>query len=236
MASIQATILLFPSLHIATVVNLDILYQDIFLALSSDPIATKYIPTDSQWSTDSNSFLCLDDRIYVLFTGNLYTCILQYNHNYILDDHFSQNKTLELISYRYSWPSLYVDVQQFYKFYATCIWSKPQCHKSYRSLKQLPIPKQLWNSISINFIKKLPSSSKFDTILIIVDWLTKQVIFISAHNTITSVCSLYILQTQCFFPCHLWQRFKVCVELLLFFRHCSKHTASLHSRLLSWRQ
>ena len=65
--------------------------------------------------------------------------------------------------------------------------SKPQCHKPYRSLKQLPIPKQPWNSISIDFIKKLPSSSEFDTILVIVDWLTKQVIFIPAHDTITSV-------------------------------------------------
>ena len=48
MASIQATVLLFSSLYAAIVINLDTLYQDIFLALSSNPIATKYIPTDSQ--------------------------------------------------------------------------------------------------------------------------------------------------------------------------------------------
>ena len=39
----------------------------------------------------------------------------------------------------------------------------------------------------MDFIEKLPSFSKFDTILIIVDQLTKQAIFISAHDTITSV-------------------------------------------------
>ena len=39
----------------------------------------------------------------------------------------------------------------------------------------------------MNFIKKLPLSSGFDTILVIVDRLTKQVIFIPAHDTITSV-------------------------------------------------
>ena len=58
---------------------------------------------------------------------------------------------------------------------------KPQCHKFYRSLKQP------WNSISMDFIKKLLLSFRFDTILVIVDWLTKQAIFISAHDTITSV-------------------------------------------------
>jgi len=30
-------------------------------------------------------------------------------------------------------------------------------------------PKQLWNSISMDFIEKLPSFSKFDTILVIVN-------------------------------------------------------------------
>ena len=45
-ASIWATILLFPSLCIAIVMNLDTLHQDILSALSSDPIATKHTSTD----------------------------------------------------------------------------------------------------------------------------------------------------------------------------------------------
>jgi len=36
----------------------------------------------------------------------------------------------------------------------------------------------------MDFIEKLPSSSEFDTILVIVNQLTKQAIFISTHNTI----------------------------------------------------
>ena len=46
-ASVQATVLLFPSLYITIVVDLDTLYQDILLALPSDPIATKHISADS---------------------------------------------------------------------------------------------------------------------------------------------------------------------------------------------
>jgi len=47
----------------------------------------------------------------------------------------------------------------------------------------------------MDFIEKLLSSSRFDTILVIVDWLTKQAIFIPAHDTITSVdlARLFIL-------------------------------------------
>jgi len=79
--------------------------------------------------------------------------------------------------------------------------SKLQHYKPYRSLKQLPIPEQPWNSISMDFIEKLPSSSRFDTILVIVDWLTKQAIFIPAHDTIMflDLACLFILHM--FFKC-----------------------------------
>ena len=38
----------------------------------------------------------------------------------------------------------------------------------------------------MDFIEKLPPSSSFDTILVIVDQLSKQSIFIQTHDTITS--------------------------------------------------
>ena len=129
---------------------------------------------------DPNGLLLLDNRIYVPSAGNLHTRILQYNYNHILVGHFGQNKTLELVHCGYSWPSLCADIQQFCKSCVTCMQSKPQYHKPYRSLKQLSIPEWSWNSISMDFIKKLLSSSR-------VDWLTKQAIFIPAHDTITSM-------------------------------------------------
>jgi len=101
-ASVQATVLLFPSLHAATVVDLDTLHQDILSALSSDPIATKHISADGWWSMDPNSLLLLDNRIYIPSAGNLCTCILQYNHDHIFARHFGQNKTLELVHCGYS--------------------------------------------------------------------------------------------------------------------------------------
>ena len=119
-ASIQATVLLFSFLCTTIVVDLDTLHQDILLALPSDPIATKHIFTDGQWSMDPNSLL-LDNRIYVPSTSNLYTCVLQYNHDHILTRHYSQNKTLELVCHGYSWPSLHTNIQQFYKFCITCM-------------------------------------------------------------------------------------------------------------------
>ena len=55
----------------------------------------------------------------------------------------------------------------------------------------------------MNFIKKLPSSSEFDTILVIVNQLTKQVIFIPAHNIITSV------DLTCLFILYMFSKYSV---------------------------
>ena len=47
----------------------------------------------------------------------------------------------------------------------------------------------------MDFIEKLPESSSFTTILVIIDWLSKQGIFIPTFHTITSaqLAQLFIL-------------------------------------------
>ena len=74
------------------------------------------------------------------------------------------------------------------------MWSKSQCHKPYGSLKQLPIPEWPWNSISMDFIKKFLSSSKFNTIL---------VIFILVYDTIIS------MDLACLFVLHVFSKHNV---------------------------
>ena len=51
----------------------------------------------------------------------------------------------------------------------------------------------------MDFIKKLPSFSEFDTILVIVNQLTKQVIVIPAHNTMISADLAYLFILYVFF-------------------------------------
>ena len=55
----------------------------------------------------------------------------------------------------------------------------------------------------MDFIKKLPFSSSFDTILVIVDHLLKQAIFIPTHDTITSA------KLACLFVVYVFSKHKV---------------------------
>ena len=69
-------------------------------------------------------------------------------------------------------------VKHFCNSCTTCKCSKAPRHKPYGLLKQLPVPELPWNSISIDFIEHLPESDGHTAILVIVDRLTKQGIFI----------------------------------------------------------
>jgi len=186
-ASLQATILTPPTLRAATILDQNQLHSDILAILLSDSsISNQLSHPEGRWSKDDAGFLRFDDRMYVPDNANLCLRVLQYHHDHVLAGHLGQNKTLELIWRHYTWLTICNDVQKFCKSCVTCMQSKPQRHRPYGSLQQLPILERPWNSISIDFIEKLPSSSSFDTILVIVDRLSKQAIFIPTHDTITS--------------------------------------------------
>src|SRR5882724_3639382 len=95
----------------------------------------------------------------------------------------------------YFWPGLPIYVKDYCRSCTTCSQAKPVCHKPYGLLKQLLIPKRPWNSISMDFIEKLPPSLGYTSILVVVDHLSKQSLFILTHDTITSLqlAQLFIL-------------------------------------------
>jgi len=187
-ASLRATILTTLTLYAATLLDQNQLHSDILAILPSDSsISNHLFHPEGCWSKDNTGFLRCDNRMYVPDDANLHLQVLQYHHDHVLAGHLGQNKTLELIRRHYTWPNIRDDVQKFCKSCIICMQSKPQRHRPYGSLQQLPILECPWNSISMDFIEKLPSFSSFDTILVIVDRLSKQAIFIPTHDTITSV-------------------------------------------------
>ena len=82
-------------------------------------------------------------------------------------------------------------MREFIKNYVetcgTCMRNKSRRHRPYGLLQQLPIPLQPWESISIDFIKQLPESLGYTDILVVVDRLTKQAIFIPTQRSIDAV-------------------------------------------------
>ena len=75
-------------------------------------------------------------------------------------------------------------IQEFCNSCTTCKRPKAPQHKPYGLLKHLPVPKRPWNSISMDFIEHLPNSSGHTALLVVINRLSKQGIFIPTMDNI----------------------------------------------------
>ena len=66
--------------------------------------------------------------------------VISRHHDDPLAGHFGIDKTRELISRKYYWPSLRRDVKSYVRGYDICLASKAVCHKPYGDLQSLPVP------------------------------------------------------------------------------------------------
>ena len=108
------------------------------------------------------------------------TEIISRHHDDPLAGHFGVEKTRELVVRKYYWPTLRADIEAYVKGCDVCIASKTVRHKSYGDLQSLPVLTHRWKDLSMDFVTGLPVSTNwkgrtYDSILIIVDWLTKMV-------------------------------------------------------------
>src|SRR5258708_33091594 len=73
-----------------------------------------------------------------------------------------------------------------------------QTNKPYGFLKQLPIPPCPWESISMDFIEQLLTLEGHTVILVIVNCLAKQSLFIPTHDSINSLELAQLFLTHVF--------------------------------------
>ena len=143
-ASLRATILTTLTFCTAMILDQNQLYLKILAALSfNSSISDHLLYPEGRWSKNNASFLRINDKMYVLDHADLRLRVLQYHHDHVLAGHLGQNKILRLIQRHYTWPNIRDNVQKFCKSCVTCMRSKPQYHRPYGFLQQLPIPKCL---------------------------------------------------------------------------------------------
>jgi hypothetical protein len=97
--------------------------------------------------------------------------------------HFGITKTLEVLHKHFYWPNMKRDVQRMCDRCITCRQAKSRVmpHGLYTPL---PVPKEPWVDISMDFILGLPRSRKGrDSIFVVVDRFSKMAHFIACHKT-----------------------------------------------------
>jgi len=151
-----------------------------------------------EWSL-SNGLLYFQGKIHVLDTSDLCRCIIALSHNFILAGHSGRWKTLELVSWNYWWPQMSRYVGRYVSTCDMCLWTKPFQHPPTRELHPLPIPSALWDTISVDFIVKLPQSAGHNSIMVVVNSVTKCAHFVSTVTTISAAGAAHL------FLNHVWK-------------------------------
>jgi hypothetical protein len=94
----------------------------------------------------------------------------------------------------YIWPGMRRYIEDYVASYVVCQHNKVSRQKPLGLLQPLPIPEQPWKSVSMDFIIKLPVSEGFDSIMVVMDRLTKQAHFVPCREDMDAeeMASLYL--------------------------------------------
>jgi len=77
-------------------------------------------------------------------------------------------------------------IARYVRNYDTCARIKPACHALYGLLKPLQVPFRKWSSISLDLITGLPTSNRFDALLVVVARLSKMAHYIPTTTEVNS--------------------------------------------------
>jgi hypothetical protein len=135
---------------------------------------------DQLWSLDKDSGLLLwDGLVYIPDKNSLKLRIMHQCHDDGPSGHLGQDKTLEKVSRHFHFPGARNFVRNYISTCDQCHRAKSLRLKKHGFLQPLTIATQPWESISMDFIVKFPTSPEGnDSVFVIVDRFTKFAYFI----------------------------------------------------------
>ena len=132
---------------------------------------------DKEWR-EINSVMYKERKVYVPKDDKLRAEIIRLYYDTPVGGHGGQWKTVELVTQNFWWPGITKEVKQYVEGYDTCQRNKNCTEQPVGKLMPNSIPEKLQMHISVDFITKLPLAQGYNSILVVVDQLTKMVHFI----------------------------------------------------------
>ena len=105
-----------------------------------------------------------NSKVYVLQNPTLHNVVISQYHDDVFAGHFGKSRTAELMQQSYDWPGAVRDVQCYCYDCVECQKVKSSHHKLYRLLNLLPVPTELWHTVTMDFITDLLLSSTYESI------------------------------------------------------------------------
>ncbi|SOV06708.1 uncharacterized protein UDID_17588 [Ustilago sp. UG-2017a] len=105
-------------------------------------------------------------------------------HDGITAGHMGRDATIKAAQRHSWWPNMAAWIADYVASRPVCARYKAPRHRPYGLLQPLATPDRPWGSVSLDFIEGLPLSEGYDSILVIVDRLTKYAILALTHKTV----------------------------------------------------
>lgn len=137
-------------------------------------------------------------RLVVGADENLRNKIVALMHDSPLGGHSGVQATLKRLKSMFFWKHMQRDVRNYIRQCGVCQRCKPILQKPAGLLQPLPIPGAIWVDISMDFIEGLPKSQGKDTILVVVDRLSKYAHFLLLSHPFTAVTVAQLFLDQIF--------------------------------------
>ena len=147
--------------------------------------------------TVRNELLSINNRIYV--SKKIRNDFIREYHNESTQEHQDINKTWKKIARKYYFSRMRISIFKYIDKCLECNQNKKSRERKQDLLQSLNISTISWNTISLNFIVKLSSVTNviyeitYDSILMMIDKLTKYVVMISCNEAMNSITFSKIL-------------------------------------------
>ena len=112
--------------------------------------------------------------------------VLRAFHDSTVGGHSGAPATYQRLRRLYAWPKMKEQTSQYVQSCAVCQQAKPERVRYPGLLEPLPIPDHAWKVATMDFIDGLPTSGKFNCILMVVDKFTCYAHFLPLSHPFTS--------------------------------------------------
>jgi hypothetical protein len=139
------------------------------------------------------------DRLYIPKDADLKRFIMDELHKRPYTGHPGYQKMITATRKPFYWPGLKKDIAKYLSQYIECQQVKAEHRHPAGLLHPLHIPEWKWETISMDFITRLPTSTKQnDAIMVVVDKLRKYAHFIPVKSTCKAIDIAQIFMKEIF--------------------------------------